>query len=121
MPRNTQRTSLAMLGVSHPHSSARFRSARGLGGDVVGAWDPDHAVLTAFCAEVGAVGASLDDLLASDVEGVLVHSKSKDMVALSEQALDAGVELSGAVLGATGLPLPVLAPAQGFLLHLVAA
>ena len=33
-------------------------------------------------------------------------------------ALGDGVRLSGAVLGAVGLPLPVLAPAQGLLLHL---
>ena len=30
----------------------------------------------------------------------------------------AGSRLSGAVLAGVGLPLPVLAPAQGFLLHL---
>ncbi|WP_270886347.1 alpha-galactosidase [Pedococcus sp. 5OH_020] len=35
-----------------------------------------------------------------------------------EQALREGVEVSGALLGDVGLPLPVLAPAQGFLLHL---
>lgn len=33
-------------------------------------------------------------------------------------ALREGVRLSGAVLAGVGLPLPVLAPAQGFLLHL---
>lgn len=33
-------------------------------------------------------------------------------------ALREGVSLSGAVLAGVGLPLPVLAPAQGFLLHL---
>ena len=37
-----------------------------------------------------------------------------------EKAGFAGVEISGAVLGSAGLPLPILAPAQGFLLHLVA-
>lgn len=37
-----------------------------------------------------------------------------------EQAHDeSGIVLSGAFLGAKGLPLPVLAPAQGFLLHLL--
>ncbi len=35
-----------------------------------------------------------------------------------EQALGEGLAVSGAVLGEVGLPLPVLAPAQGFLLHL---
>ncbi|MGG5260356.1 alpha-galactosidase [Phycicoccus avicenniae] len=33
-------------------------------------------------------------------------------------ALEEGVEVSGRVLGEVGIPLPVLAPAQGFLLHL---
>ncbi|PKW27621.1 alpha-galactosidase [Phycicoccus duodecadis] len=37
-----------------------------------------------------------------------------------EAALGDGVEVSGAVLTWVGLPLPVLAPAQGLLLHLVA-
>ncbi|MEO7422649.1 MAG: alpha-galactosidase, partial [Ornithinibacter sp.] len=36
-------------------------------------------------------------------------------------ALGEGLVVSGAVLGAVGLALPVLAPAQGFLLHLTAA
>ena len=35
-----------------------------------------------------------------------------------EAALGEGVVASGAALGAVGLALPVLAPAQGFLLHL---
>ncbi|WP_371814124.1 alpha-galactosidase [Phycicoccus sp. HDW14] len=38
-----------------------------------------------------------------------------------ERALDAGVEVSGRVLGEVGLPLPVLAPAQGLLLHVTRA
>ncbi|MEO6790838.1 MAG: alpha-galactosidase, partial [Ornithinibacter sp.] len=36
-------------------------------------------------------------------------------------ALGEGIVVSGAVLGTVGLALPVLAPAQGFLLHLTAA
>ncbi|MBM6398790.1 alpha-galactosidase [Phycicoccus sonneratiae] len=35
-----------------------------------------------------------------------------------DRALDEGVEFAARVLGEVGLPLPVLAPAQGFLLHL---
>jgi alpha-galactosidase len=35
-----------------------------------------------------------------------------------EGALTEGLELSGALLGSVGLPMPVLAPAQGLLLHL---
>ena len=35
-----------------------------------------------------------------------------------EQALGDGIGVSGAVLAQVGLALPVLAPAQGFLLHL---
>jgi alpha-galactosidase len=35
-----------------------------------------------------------------------------------EEALGDGIEVHGAVLGTVGLPMPVLAPAQGFLLHL---
>lgn len=90
MSQSSPRTSLAMLGVSHPHSSARFRSAIGLGVQVLGAWDPDDGVLAAFCTEVGTSASGLEELLASEADGVLVHSKSKDMVALAERALDAG-------------------------------
>ena len=36
------------------------------------------------------------------------------------EACGEGVDVSGDLLGAVGLPLPVLAPAQGFLLHLTA-
>ena len=35
-----------------------------------------------------------------------------------DEAVDAGIRVSGAALGHVGLALPVLAPAQGFLLHL---
>jgi alpha-galactosidase len=35
-----------------------------------------------------------------------------------EAATGEGLEVSGALLGGVGLPMPVLAPAQGFLLHL---
>lgn len=35
-----------------------------------------------------------------------------------DDAVDAGIRVSGAALGQVGLALPVLAPAQGFLLHL---
>lgn len=90
MPGSSHTTSLAMVGVSHPHSSARFRSARSLGTEVVGAWDPDADVLAAFCEEVGTVPAALDELLDGGADGVLVHSKSKDMVPLAERALAAG-------------------------------
>ncbi|QNN54404.1 Gfo/Idh/MocA family oxidoreductase [Nocardioides mesophilus] len=80
-------TSLAMVGISHPHSSARFRSARTLGVDVVGAWDPDPVALQAFCEEVDTENCALEELLGGPAQGVLVHSKSKDMVSLAERAL----------------------------------
>jgi alpha-galactosidase len=35
-----------------------------------------------------------------------------------EQALAGDLHLDGALLSQVGLPMPVLAPAQGFLLHL---
>jgi alpha-galactosidase len=35
-----------------------------------------------------------------------------------DEALEDGVRVSGALLGQVGLPMPVLAPAQGLLLHL---
>lgn len=82
----------AFLGISHPHSSARFRSVSQVPGAVLkGAWDEDPSVLAAFCEQVGATPLSEADVLdAPDGEAVFIHSKSKDMAALACRAIDAG-------------------------------
>ena len=51
-------------------------------------------------------------------EAGIPHTVQTSPPAWWADALREGVPLSGAVLAGVGLPLPVLAPAQGFLLHL---
>lgn len=85
-------TRVAFLGISHPHSSGRYRVFEQLPGvEIVGAWDPDAATLASFTSEVGARSVSLDDVLADDsIDGVLVHSGSVDMARLGVLAHSAG-------------------------------
>ena len=54
-------------------------------------------------------------------EAGLPATTSVEPPAWWEAAVGDGIEVSGAALGTVGLALPVLAPAQGFLLHLEAA
>lgn len=51
-------------------------------------------------------------------EAGLPHTVQVSAPGWFAQALDGDLRLSGALLGRVGLPMPVLAPAQGFLLHL---
>ncbi|MGB0102501.1 MAG: Gfo/Idh/MocA family oxidoreductase [Nocardioides sp.] len=83
---------VAFVGITHPHSSGRYRSAADLDGvDLVGAADVDGTALQAFCQEVGASPRTVEDILADpDVDGVLVHSKSDQMAALGVAAIRAG-------------------------------
>lgn len=83
---------VAFLGISHPHSSGRYRVFDRMPGvEIVGAWDSDDATLASFAAEVGAVSVALDDVLAdAAIDGVLIHSGSVDMARLAVMAHEAG-------------------------------
>lgn len=83
---------LAFVGITHPHSSGRYRSVAALSNvSIVGAADPNESALQAFCAEVGAVPRSSADILAdSDIDGVLIHSASDQMAQLAVAAIAAG-------------------------------
>lgn len=82
---------VGLLGITHPHASARVRALRGIEGvEVIAAADDDPR-LSYFTDKY--------DMEARDVEGVLqderinaimVHSKSKDMVPHALRALAAG-------------------------------
>lgn len=87
-----QDVSIAFIGISHPHSSGRFRALGSLDGvHLVGAWDPDPEAQKAFCEEVGTVPIGLEQALSDpEVHAVAVHSKSKDMLSLTRQGLMAG-------------------------------
>jgi len=83
---------VAFLGISHPHSSGRYRVFEQIPGvEIAGAWDPDPATLASFTSEVGARAVSLEDVLADGtIEGVLIHSGSADMARLGVLAHGAG-------------------------------
>lgn len=83
---------VAFLGISHPHSSGRYRVFEQIPGvEIVGAWDADAQTLASFTSEVGAHPIALDAVLADEsIDGVLVHSGSADMARLGVMAHRAG-------------------------------
>jgi predicted dehydrogenase len=87
-----KQTGVALLGVSHPHTSARlavFRSLQHV--RIVGAADADASLLAIFCNELAVPESNQDALLGDpDVHAVLIHAKSNDMVSLAIAALEAG-------------------------------
>lgn len=82
---------LAFLGITHPHSSARYRALDAIEGvEIVGAWDQDATALTAFCEEVGAVRLDVFPALDAGIDGVIIHSKSAQMAEYAIAAAEAG-------------------------------
>lgn len=79
------RIGVAFVGISHPHSSARYRCAADRPDvEIIGAWDEDPTTLEAFCAEVGATPITWEQVVADErIHAAAVHSKSKDMVRLA--------------------------------------
>ncbi len=64
---------VALLGVWHVHADEYTQMAKNAGATVTGVWDENPAWRDAFAARNGiAAYESLDDLLASDAEGVIV-------------------------------------------------
>ena len=83
---------IAFLGISHPHSSGRYRVFEQVPDvEIVGAWDAEAATLASFTKEVGANPVSLEMVLADkSIHGVVVHSGSVDMARLGALAHNAG-------------------------------
>jgi predicted dehydrogenase len=82
---------IACLGVTHPHTSARTKTMLQTPGvRVIGAAD-HHSVIVPFVEAFGLPRRSVEQLLDDpDVDAVLIHSKSDEMVDLSIAALERG-------------------------------
>jgi predicted dehydrogenase len=82
---------VGLLGITHPHASARVRALREIEGvEVVAAADDDPR-LTYFTEKYGVEARTIDEVLQDDrIDAVMVHSKSKDMVPHALRALAAG-------------------------------
>ncbi|MGM9474501.1 Gfo/Idh/MocA family protein [Pseudarthrobacter sp. YS3] len=82
---------VGLLGITHPHASARVRALREIEGvEVVAAADDDPR-LTYFTEKYGVEARTVDEVLQDGrIDAVMVHSKSKDMVPHALRALAAG-------------------------------
>lgn len=82
---------VGLLGITHPHASARVRALREIEGvEVVAAADDDPR-LTYFTERYDLQARSIEDVLADErINAIMVHSKSKDMVPHALRALAAG-------------------------------
>lgn len=80
----------AILGVWHVHVDSYTQKAQQYG-EVLGAWDPDTALLKDFCARTGVPAFdSLEQLLKSEAEGVIVCAATNLHTALIVAAAGAG-------------------------------
>ncbi|MFF2318318.1 Gfo/Idh/MocA family protein [Arthrobacter sp. NPDC058097] len=82
---------VGLLGITHPHASARVRALREIEGvEVVAAADDDPR-LQYFTDKYDMEPRDIDALLQDDrINAIMVHSKSKDMVPHALRALAAG-------------------------------
>ncbi|QOV96805.1 Gfo/Idh/MocA family oxidoreductase [Rhodococcus pyridinivorans] len=82
---------VGLLGITHPHASARVRALRQIEGvEVIAAADDDPR-LKYFTDKYDMEPREIDEVLQDDrINAIMVHSKSKDMVAHARRALDAG-------------------------------
>lgn len=82
---------VGLLGITHPHASARVRALREIEGvEVVAAADDDPR-LTYFTERYDLQARSIEDVLADErINAIMVHSKSKDLVPHALRALAAG-------------------------------
>ncbi|MGH3975028.1 MAG: Gfo/Idh/MocA family protein [Pseudonocardiaceae bacterium] len=82
---------VGLLGITHPHASARVRALREIEGvEVVAAADDDPR-LTYFTDKYDVEARDIDGVLGDDrINAIMVHSKSKDMVPHAERAIAAG-------------------------------
>lgn len=82
---------VGLLGITHPHASARVRALRDIDNVKVIAAADDDPRLNYFTEKYDMEARSIDDVLQDDrITAIMVHSKSKDMVAHARRALNAG-------------------------------
>ena len=87
----TEPVVVGLLGITHPHASARVRALREIEGVEVVAAADDDARLKYFTNKYDLVPVGAEELLADEtITAVMVHSKSKDMVPMALRVLDAG-------------------------------
>lgn len=87
----TEPVLVGLVGITHPHASARVRALREIDGvEVVSAADTDPR-LSYFTDKYDLTPASIDEVLGDDrISAIMVHSKSVDMVPHALRALAAG-------------------------------
>lgn len=82
---------VGLLGITHPHASARVRALREIEGvEVIAAADDDPR-LNYFTEKYNMEARDIDGVLQDErINAIMVHSKSKDMVPHALRALAAG-------------------------------
>ena len=82
---------VGLLGITHPHASARVRALREIENvEVIAAADTDSR-LTYFTEKYDMEARTIDEVLNDErINAIMVHSKSKDMVPHARRALAAG-------------------------------
>ena len=82
---------VGLLGITHPHASARVRALREIEGvEVLAAADGDER-LSYFADKYRLQARDIDGVLQDErINAVMVHSKSSDMLAHALRALAAG-------------------------------
>ncbi|MGV9714223.1 Gfo/Idh/MocA family protein [Gordonia sp. NPDC003424] len=82
---------VGLLGITHPHASARVRALWEIGGVEVVAAADDDSRLKYFTDKYDLEPRTIEEILDDDeITAIMVHSKSKDMVPHTIRALDAG-------------------------------
>jgi len=82
---------VGLLGITHPHASARVRALREIDGVEVVAAADDDSRLNYFTDKYDMEARSVEAVLQDErINAIMVHSKSKDMVAHALRALEAG-------------------------------
>ncbi|SEC30434.1 Gfo/Idh/MocA family protein [Rhodococcus koreensis] len=82
---------VGLLGITHPHASARVRALREINGVSVIAAADDDSRLKYFADKYDLEARSIDEVLGDpSINAIMVHSKSRDMVPHALRALDAG-------------------------------
>ncbi|MET0456420.1 MAG: Gfo/Idh/MocA family oxidoreductase [Mycobacterium sp.] len=82
---------VGLLGITHPHASARVRALREIDGVEVVAAADDDSRLQYFTDKYDLQARTVDEILGDPrINAVMVHSKSRDMVPHTVAALAAG-------------------------------
>src|SRR5687767_11819829 len=82
---------VGLLGITHPHASARVRALREIENVEVVAAADDDSRLRYFADKYDLEPRDIDGVLGDErINAIMVHSKSRDMVSHTLRALSAG-------------------------------